>query len=224
MPKLQVIISTTADGSMYNRNDHLDAVVYANREALLAQLDVDASQTTRVKVNYDRDSFTHIWQLVPTDKGRGMLNEDVEVSDAIVTTEPNHALFLPIADCVGASIYDPEHHALMVAHWGRHSLEQQGAVKCIQFFKDTYGSDASKLQVQLTPAPAKEHYPIWKLDNKGMKEATFEQLAVAGIARSQVTDNDADTVTDDRYYSYHAFLKGDNKKDGDYAIVAVMKP
>lgn len=224
MPSLQVVISTVADGSVYNREHKLDPSTHQNRTTLLASMGLTADDATRIKVGYDREDFTHIKAVSQEHKGQGILNETVDISDALVTTDLNHALLLPIADCVGAAIYDREHQALMVAHWGRHSLEQQGAEKCIQFFKDTYDSDVTKLEIHLTPAPAKEHYQIWKLDNQGMKEATFAQLSRAGVQPKQVIDHPEDTFTDPDYYSHSAFLQGKKENDGDYAIVAVIKP
>lgn len=224
MPSLHVVISTVADGSMYNREDKFDPSVYQNRITLLDSIGLTASDATRIRVGYDRSDFTETHVISEQHKSQGILDENVIISDALVTTGINHALLLPIADCVGAAIYDPEHQVLMVAHWGRHSLEQQGAERCIQFFKETYKSDVSKLEIHLTPAPAKEHYQIWKLDNKGMKEATFEQLARAGIHKDQIIDHPEDTFTDPRYYSYSAYLQGKKENDGDYVIVAVIKP
>ena len=92
----------------------------------------------------------------------------------------------------------------------------------MQYLTEHYGTDPSELLVWLTPAPNKETFPIWALDNKGMKEVTFEQLTAAGITLEHITDNPADTVTDLNYFSYSEFLKGNRTEDGDYALVAVM--
>jgi hypothetical protein len=228
MSSIKVAISTIADGSMLNRHHGSDPVIIANRERFLQKNGIDAEQTTRLKLalhdrlNDGETDFCRYSEVSSTDKGAGMHDTNVIISDAIVTREPNHALFLPIADCVATAIYDPVRHVLMLSHLGRHSLEQQGAVKSVQYLVDHYGSSPADLLVWSSPAPNKEVYPIWKLDNQGMKEAWFEQMASAGILPEHITDNPADSATDLNYYSYSEFLKGHRSEDGDYGMVAMM--
>lgn len=217
-----VAISTVSDGSMYNRNDIFDQSVINNREVFLKSHDISIDQTTRVRVNYDRDNFCRYITVDELYKGQGMRGDDVVIADALITTNPQHALFLPIADCVGAAIYDPAHGVLAIAHLGRHSLEQSGAYKIIAHLKETYASDPKDIKIWLTPAPGKDVYPIWALDNKGMKEVTFEQLKAAGIQLENIIDNPVETDKDPSYYSYSEFLKGHRSNDGDFAIAAMM--
>lgn len=214
--------STISDGNMYNRNDHEDASVIENRTHFLEKMGTSIDKTIRLRVNYDGDDFCRYIEVDADFAGKGMRNSDVTIADAIVTTAPNIALFLPIADCIGAAIYDPEHGVVAIAHLGRHSLEQYGGTKIITHLTKQYHSNPSALQVWLTPAPSKESYPIFKLDNKGMKEAAHEQLLTAGILSENITDNTAETDKDPNYYSYSEFLKGNTTEDGDHAIVAVM--
>lgn len=219
---LTVAISTVSDGSMLNRNDVFDPEVIKNREAYLEAHSITLEQSTRVRVNYDRDNFCRYITVDELYKGQGMRGDDVVIADALITTRPEHALFLPIADCVGAAIYDPIQHIVAVAHFGRHSLEQSGAHKIISHLKEKYGSNPKDIQIWLTPAPGKDVYPIWALDNKGMKEVTFEQLKSAGILLENIIDNPTETDKDPAYYSYSEFLKGHRANDGDYAIVAML--
>lgn len=223
MADMLVAISTVADGSMYNRHDKLDTAVIHNREIFLKKHSITLEQTTRVMTLYEGDNYHRYREATVAEKGAGMKDDQVAVSDGLVTTSLNHALFLPVADCVGAVLYDPTKHILMLSHLGRHSLEQDGGIRSVAYLNEKYGCDPKDLKVWLTPAPGKDVYPIWKLDNKGMKEATFEQLSTAGILPENITDNPADTTKDINYYSYSEFLKGNRKKDGDYAIVAMMR-
>jgi copper oxidase (laccase) domain-containing protein len=220
--KLVVATSTVADGSMYNRNDHFDPEVFQNREKFLSVHGITIMQTSRVRVNYDRTDFCEFIEVKEEDKGGGMSGDDIAIADALITKNAQHALLLPVADCVGAFLYDPLSHVLAVAHLGRHSLEQQGGFNLVTHLKRTYGSDPATLRVWLTPAPSKDNYKIWKLNNKGMKEATFEQLYAAGILQENITDNPAESDKDPNYFSYSAFLKGNRDIDGDYAIIAMM--
>ncbi|MEO6109851.1 MAG: laccase domain-containing protein [Candidatus Saccharimonadales bacterium] len=230
MTHFVIDISTVADGSIYNRHDPKDPEIIANRERYLARHTISMEQTTRLNINMlvratvEHDTnYCRYSEVTDQQKGNGMRDDDAQIADALVTTKTNHALFLPVADCVGATFYDPEHSVLMVSHLGRHSLEQQGAIKSVEYLKDHYKSDPSNILVWLTPAPGKDVYPIWALDNKGMKEATFEQLDAAGINPKNITDNSADSTKDPNYFSYSEFLKGNRDIDGDHVMIAMMR-
>lgn len=229
MPSVHVVLSTVEDGSMYNRHDMDDKIVIANRRTFLAQHDIPFETTTRVSTNLlERATITHDTDFLRFEyigneqAGDGINGKETIVADALVTDQPGLALMLPVADCVGAVFFDPVHTVLMVSHLGRHSLEQQGALRSVEHLTKEYGSAPEDIQVWLTPAPGKESYQIWALDNKGMKEATFEQLAKAGIPQSNINNDPRDTVTDTNFYSYSEFLKGNRKEDGDHMIAAVI--
>lgn len=228
MNNVLVSISRTKDGSMLDRHNPTNPDVIKNREKYLENLNIAMSQTTRLHTNMlnratveHDDNYCRYRSVTENDKGRGMYENDI-VADALVTTDSNHAFILPLADCVGAVFFDPDHHVLMLSHLGRHSLEQNGAVKSVEYLRDNFKSDPAKLKVWLTPAPSKATYPIWALDNKGMKEVTFEQLETAGISAENIIDDPAETDKDPTYFSYSEFLKGNRKEDGDHMIVAMM--
>jgi copper oxidase (laccase) domain-containing protein len=217
-----VATSTVTDGSMLNRHDVTDPAVIENRQKFLKGLGITLDQTTRLKITFDADDFCRYAEVTSENKAEGMHGGSNVPHDALVTTEPHHALFLPIADCVGATFYDPIHAVLGLAHLGRHSLEQQGALKFVTYLKNHYNSDPNELKVWLGPTPGKDVYPIWALDNKGMKEVTFEQLSAAGISDDNISDNPAETDKDQNYFSYSEFLKGHRSNDGDHAMIAMM--
>jgi len=219
---LIVAISTVKDQNMYNRHDPLDEAVIENRQRFLHNNSIDINQTTRVREDYDRTDYCEFVIADDTIKGKGMQDNGVVAADALITTDPNHALFLAIADCIGAAVFDPTHNVLALAHLGRHSLEQSGAHKLINHLEKYYGSHPEEIQIWLTPAPGKDVYPIWALDNKGMKEVTFEQFKAAGILEENIVDNPAESDKDTNYYSYSEFLKGNRDEDADYAIVTMM--
>lgn len=218
-----VATSIVSDGNMYNRNNLKDPAVIESRSKFLEKNTASIKNAVRLGVNYSRENFCEYIEVDTQDAGRGMTGSDAIIGDALITKDPRLALFLPVADCVGAVFYDPEHKVLAIAHLGRHSLEQNGGTKIVTHLADNYGSNPSTLKVWLTPAPSKDVYKIWALDNKGMKEATFEQLYIAGIASENINDNTAETDKDDNYYSYSEFLKGNKPHDGDHAIIALLK-
>jgi copper oxidase (laccase) domain-containing protein len=219
---ITVATSTVTDGSMFNRDNPADPDVIENRKKFLAAHNLLLEQSTRLKISFDTDDFCRYAEVHGNNKADGMLGSFDIPHDALVTTAFNHVLFLPIADCVGATFYDPIHQVLGLAHLGRHSLEQEGGIKFIAYLKDNYGSNPAELKVWLSPAPGKDVYPLWVLDNKGMKEDTFEQLRSAGVLDENIVDNPAETDKDQNYFSYSEFLKGHRVNDGDHAMIAVM--
>lgn len=222
MADIVVAISTTSDGNMLIHADKADKAVAKNREKFLATEGISMDQTTRVDVVYEGDDYCRYRQVSRSDGGLGMRDGAIFAADALITSDPGHALFLPLADCVGASLYDPTHHILMLSHLGRHNLLQNGGSASVKYLVKHFGSDPSQLRVWLSPAPGKDVYPIWDLDNKGFKEVVFEQLQAAGVNKANITDIDIDTTKDDRYYSHSEFLKGNRREDGRYAMLAMM--
>lgn len=207
---------------MYIPRDQDNKEVVNNRSTWLGSQGVQLENAVRVHISYDTDDFCRYRIVDETNKHEGMEDGNVPFADALVTTTPGLALFLPVADCVAVTLFDEERGVLMLSHLGRHSLEQQGGVRSVEFLVKNFNTHPESLKVWLGPAPSKESYQIFKLDNQGMKEATFQQLQKAGVTLENITDNPADTATDDRYFSYSEFLKG-NKPEGRIAMVAVMQ-
>ncbi len=218
-----VAISTRADGSMYNRHDFTDPDVIANRERFLAQHGLSLDQAARVRVHYDTDDFCRYIEVDDSWAGKGARDNELPAADALITTSRNLTLLLPVADCIGAAIFDERQGVLALAHLGRHSLEQHGGTKIIEYLAEQYDSKPQDIAIWLTPAAGKEKYPLWALDNKGMKETAYEQFAAAGITKAQINDNPADTTSDPNYYSYSEFVHGRDTEDADHLIVATLK-
>ncbi len=220
---VQVHFSIVADGSMYNRKDMSDPAVIANRRAFLGSHGVTLENTTRLAFTYQGEEapYNRYLTLDASLYGTGMTGEG-EPADAIVTTEPGKVLFLPVADCIAAVIYDPVNNVLMLTHLGRHSLEQGGALASVAYLATNFGSAPYELRIWMSAAAGKENYPIWKRDNQGLKEAALEEFRMAGILLEHIIDNPADTTTDHSYYSYSEFLKGNRSEDGDHCVIAWM--
>ncbi len=216
-----VAISYVADGSMRNRDDFLDPAVIENREKWLQEMKLELTKATRVNITYDGDDYCRYKLVDQSDMGEGMTG-DTYSADALITTTPGHVLFLPIADCVATTIFDPDNNVLMLTHLGRQSLEQQGGLKSIQYLHEHYASKPENLKIWLSPTVNKDVYPIFKLDNKGMKEAVYEQFKQAGVNFENITDNQDDTATNPDYYSYSEYLKGNKPTDGCYAMLAML--
>lgn len=218
-----VAISNVHDGDMKINNLESKNQVLDNRTRFLSKNNVKLSDTTLVRVTYGGADFARYHKVDTTNKGQGMSIDDGIVADGLVTGDLNHALFLPLADCVGAVIYDPVKSLLMVSHLGRHSLEQNGGFKSIEFLVENYHSNPEDLKIWLTPAPSRKSYPVFTMEGKGLKDLALNQLKSAGILSTNIVDNQADTSTDPNYFSHSEFLKGNRNTDGRYAIVAVIK-
>ncbi len=223
MAKAFVATSHVSDGSMHNRNDPHDVDIISNRQQWLASQGFSLDQATRVRVSYvEGDDFCRYREVGEANKGEGMMNADFPAADALITTTLGHVLFLPIADCVATTIFDEEHGVLMLTHLGRQSLEQDGGYKSVKYLQDHYSSNPHALKIWLSPTVNKDVYKIYKLDDKGMKEAVYEQLVRAGVDTSNIDDNNDDTATNPDYFSYSEYLKGNKLVDGCYAMAAVL--
>jgi len=219
-----VALSNVADGSMFIPDDRSNITIADNRARFLNNHDIKMDQSTRVNITYDSDSFCRYQKVTLVDNaGMGMRDDDMQPADALITTDTNHALFLPLADCVGAVIYDPVHHVLMLSHLGRHSTEQFSGRKSVSYLADTYGSDPADLRVWLTPAPGKDAYPMWAFNNRSIKEVVIDQLTTTGILMQNIHDDATDTTKDPNLFSHSEFLAGRRSEDGRYAIVAMMR-
>jgi len=216
-------VSSRNDGNMsFSKGDHAKTV--QNRVTFLKKTDIDPEHTTLVRVTYENvEHFARYKIISDVDKAEGMLEATSElVADALVVTKPGHALFLPLADCVGAIIYDSKQHILMVSHLGRHSTEQQGTIKSIQYFIDQFDTDTNDMKVWLSPAVGQETYPLKTLNDSSLQDAILEQLLTANIPRQNIELSDIDTATNENYFSHSQFLAGNREEDGRFAIVAMM--
>jgi len=218
---VKAAISSKDDGNMkYGIGD--DGEIEKNRRQFLDKVGISIDHTTLVGITYATDDFAKYRIVKPSEKTIGMHTmENVEHADALVVEQPGHALFLPLADCVGAVLYDDDHHVLMVSHIGRHSAEVGGARRSVEFLVEHYGSDPATLKVWLSPGVGKESYPLYKFESKSLHEVITEQLAEAGVQLAHVENSHINTATSDDYFSHSEYLKG-NEEQGRFAIVAEM--
>ena len=141
----------------------------------------------------------------------------------MATDSPELALFLPIADCVGAVLYDPTKKVLMLSHLGRHNLEQDGGQKSVEFMVKEFGVDPNNIITWLSPAAGAENYPMFSFNNRGMQDVTTEQLMKAGVKAESISASPIDTTTNQNYYSHSEFKKGNRPEDGRFAVVVKMR-
>lgn len=216
-------VSSTEDGNMrFGRGD--DKATLENRMAFLQKVGVQPEQTTLVQVIYEDAKHFARYRIVTNDhKAEGILKpQSAIIADALVVTQPDHALFLPLADCAGLVVYDPSKAILMVSHVGRHSAEIDGAAKSVAYLKSQLGVAPADLKVWVSPAVGKATYPLRAKDGKSLHEVIDEQLLTAGVTSQNIQICDVNTALHDGYFSHSQFLTGGRDSDGRFAVVAMM--
>lgn len=215
---LTIACSTLDDGSMTGSASE----VLPRRQAFLARYGIDMASTTLVQLVYNGDDYCRYATLDDNNKGDGLIEPSRLVADAMVVTKPGHALFLPLADCIGAVIHDPTKNVLMLSHLGRHNLEQFGGTKSVEYLMSEHGVDPRDLTVWLSPAASKNYYPLYSLSNRSLHDVAIEQLTRAGVLPEHITASAIDSAANTQYYSHSQFLQGKRPDDGRFAVVAMM--
>jgi copper oxidase (laccase) domain-containing protein len=214
-------ISGVSDGSMSKAVD--DERRRANRQSFLQSKGVTLEQSVLVHLKYEGDDYCRYSEVTSEYAGDGMAIDSSIVADALFTKTENLALFLPVADCVGAVLYDQTNHVLGLAHFGRHNLLQQGGANVVKFMNEKFGSHPGNIQVWLSPAAGSESYPMHDFNNRGLVEVAVEQLIEAGVPVGDIEIDGRDTTKDQSFFSHSEFLRGNREIDGRQAVVAMMR-
>ncbi len=217
-------VSSVSDGNMKKADmpEELKKDVDSNRKKFLQALNIQPEQTVLVRLTYDKDNFTVYDTVTNEDKGKGIVKDGEPFTDALVTADKNVALFLPIADCVGAIMYDPVKEVIMVSHLGRHSTEQYGASKSIEYLTSKFGSNPADILVWCSPSPGAESYPLHAFENKSLADVNKQHFMSSGVKERNIEICGVDTSKEKNYFSYSEFLKGNREVDGRFAVVAMM--
>ena len=218
---LNIFVSKIQDGSMKSIHSGDIEKVNQARTNFLLKNDINPIDTTLVRVKYEGDNYKRYFTADDSYKGDGIVRESTIDCDAIVTLDNNHALFLPLADCIGVVLHDVNKNIMMVSHLGRHSLEQLGGVASVDYLTKYLDINPKNLKVWFSPAAGKEAYPLFYY-NRSLHEVAFEQLTSAGVLSENIELSSIDSAKNEEYYSHSQFLKGNRKDDGRFAIVAYM--
>lgn len=216
-------VSSLSDGNMkFGVGD--ERQVIQNRHDFLEKVGITIDQTTRVAITYNTDDFAKYRHVTANDKADGMRDKDsLKHADALATDQVDHALFLPIADCVGVVLHDPVRHVLMVSHIGRHSAEIDGGAKSVRYLIDTYNVDPKNLRAWLSPAVGSDTYPLHTFDGQSLHNVIVSQLLSAYLVRDHIQVSAIDTAVDDNYFSHSEYLKDSSQPSGRFAVVAMMR-
>jgi copper oxidase (laccase) domain-containing protein len=218
---VKIAVSTVNDGLMKSPDRHFRTTL-DTRHAFLQKNSIDPDKTTLVNLVYEGDNYTRYSTINDSLKGDGITRDSSIIADALVVTKPNHALLLPLADCIGAVVHDPIQSILMLSHLGRHNLEQYGGTRCIEYLVEKHSCDPKNLTIWLSPAAGADNYPLFSFNNRSMHDVAAEQFIAAGVASQNITTSPIDTTFDHQYFSHSQFLVGNRDTDGRHAVVAMM--
>lgn len=204
------------------RGSATDSEVDESRRVFLEKHGSSPENTVLVQLNYDSSDFCRYDVVDKSAAGEGIVR-DGRIADGLATKEKGLALFLPLADCIGAVLFDPEHEAVMLTHLGRHNIMQNGGRKSVEFMVKQFSTNPAQLEVWFSPSAGAENYPLFTFENKGMGEVAAQQFAAAGVQPGNIEQSTIDTTKDERYFSHSEFLKGNRSMDGRFTVIAMMQ-
>lgn len=217
---MKINCSSVLDGTM--KHGASGKEIATNRRQFLETIGCDPSQACMVQLSYDSDDFCRYGEVDLANGGEGITRDSPQIADGLLTHTLTQALFLPLADCIGAVLWNEKETALMLTHLGRHNLEQQGAAKSVEYFCATTDTAPGDVRVYLSAAADGQKYPLYRFENRSLRDVTLEQLERVGIKRESIKLDPRDTTTDETLYSHSEFLKGARPSDGRFMIVACL--
>lgn len=196
--------------------------IESNRATFLRACGSAPERSVRVQIVFGRSDYTRYRLVDRVDQGKGITRPSLGTYDGLATRTPGLTLFLPLADCMGAIIFDPRTRMLMISHLGRHSTEQDGGIRSVEYLRHI-GCRAADLRVWLGPAPSKARYPLWRKGGRGFTEEVPAQFRAAGVLSENIVCADIATDRDPDFFSHSEYLAGRQTTDGRYAICARMR-
>jgi hypothetical protein len=173
--------------------------------------------------------------------GAAAAGQIIPNTDGLVTDEPGLALLLRFADCQPILLYDPEHHALGLAHAGWRGVVQGIARRTVEAMQEAFGTRPETLIAGLGPAIGPCCYtvghkvaaamgyalPDWNRVMRAIGEDTWrfdlpaanaQQLAATGV-RAIEQAHICTACHNDEFFSHRA----DHGTTGRFAVVAYLK-
>lgn len=203
--QVALILTEVSDGNMKvvpGPDRELLSSLRQNRLKIIEKIDLNGLTTALLRITYETDDFCKFTILESAE--HFCLNNDFSVDpvDGILTCTPELGIFLPLADCLGLVLFDPEKPALMIVHCGRHTLLQNGAHKAVCFMDEQLGSDAKNLLAWTSPCAGKDNYPLYDACGQGLQDLVAKQLTSAGLLLDNIERSPLDTTTSSNYYSH----------------------
>ena len=186
-----------------------------------------------------------IWQVhgndVVVSNGSQPQRKWLSRADAMITDKPGVGLAMRFADCVPILFYDPEHHALGIAHAGWRGTVTKIVQRTVEAMQNVYGTNPAELQAGIGPSIGPDYYQVGEevvaaveesfgttegfinraddgsdyLDLWATNEWSLREIGVQAIEQSQLC-----TATHtDEFYSHRA-EKGNT---GRFGVVMVLE-
>ncbi len=236
---VQVVVSSRADGSVKYGVDESDEKVASNLKALASKLGLSKEQIAGIQIVYD-DGQTYDVIVEAPAGSYDVTNKATWVHcDALVTTQKGLGMLIPIADCNGVVVYDPEHEVLALAHVGWHAAVANLPEKLINYLATKHQSKPADLLVYISPSIRQDSYyhpklhqlddPAWKdfiaESSKGYHLDVFgfvhKQLVDAGVLEDRIEASSVDVAQSNDYFSHFA-AKQKDQQAGRYAVLCVL--
>jgi polyphenol oxidase len=156
---------------------------------------------TAEQVHGNKIAVVEVGSALRADRGHhgvaSLSGREFPACDGVITNERGIALGIYVADCCAVYIVDPATPAIGLVHSGRKGTELCVVTNAVRQMIDRFGSDPTKMIVQLSPCIRTPHYEI------DFATEILRQCRALGI--QQIHDCGICTACDlDRYYSYRA--------------------
>ena len=231
-PKLKIATSTLNDGNMSYRLGQVETVTN-NRQKFLHSMSIDPSLCVAMEVEHD----CHISLVDSSCQGRGLVNQNYLLADALLTTQTNLFLFLLTADCFPVVIYNQTTPTLALIHAGWQSADSGIIEKTLNTLA-ILGANPQNSLVWIGPGIDKSSYLVehpkqkkskkWQSFIKQSVGQTYQidlknfiasRLTRQGVLNQNIHFSDTDTATSDKYFS-HYHSKHTNQPEARFATVA----
>ena len=204
--KVIVGISDIGDGTMryFGSGDEMEVI--KRQEELGELVGLSGDKVARVRTVYERrDCYTEYGEVTEANVSEYSvrnMEKQILVSDGLVTRCKDVGILLPLADCLGAVVFDEKQEIVGLLHAGRHNIEQYGPKKFIEYMVNEFGSDAGGLKIFFSPCA--QNYRIDELGGEKLSVAAVRQFVDVGVLAENIINEGIDTVTDERYPSCSA--------------------
>jgi YfiH family protein len=238
-PNLVYGFSKVPDGNMsFVYGD--DAMVASARSRYLRKQGLAPEDSVFIKLEHG----TKTYHVSGKDKGN-LLDPRLQerfIGDGLMTSTPGITLFLVVADCIGAIIYDPKNQAVGLIHAGRKGVEQNILSVAVGEMCAEYGSSPQDLILQASPSISAESYvfdepsgidrSFWNGDLEEGKDGKYhmdikskfkKQAEDLGILAQNISISPIDTFEDKLYYSHRRSM-ATGEPEGRFAVYAQIKP
>lgn len=232
LPVAAAVSSLQDDGMHPNYDEHHK--IFENITNFLEQ----KTKIALMRPTYDRTEYN---KIVRIDEKSDFLKPNFEpmiIADALTTNTLGVSLILPIADCLGVTLYDPTNNASAIAHMGRHATIDNLLPKLVQHMTKEYGTEPGDLLAYLSPSIKKSHYfmeywehkddPNWQNFYEEKNEVFYldlpgfnkQRLIESGVIEKNIEVSTVNTAADSNYGS-HFIHKVDPGKPSTRFLVTI---